>query len=70
MASVNEAGRIAEELLHYLRSIVILEPTDTVQCVLQLLKCLFGTNLCSHMDEINMKLKNIHLSKMVSKHVN
>lgn len=58
MASVNETGRIAEELLHYLRSIVMLEPTDTVQCVLQLLKCLFGTNLCSHMDEVNDKLKN------------
>lgn len=59
MATVNEAGRFTEELLSYLRSIVVLEPTDTVHCVLQLLKCLFGTNLCAHMDEIGEKLKRV-----------
>lgn len=63
MATVNETGRLAEELLSYLRSVVILEPTDTVQCVLQLLKCLFGTNLCSHMDEMNEKIGNVQISK-------
>lgn len=59
MASVHETGRIAEELLFCLRSIVVLEPTDTVECVLQLLKCLFGTNLSSRIDEINDKTKNV-----------
>lgn len=66
MASVTETGRIAEELLFYLRSIVILDPTNSVVCVLQLKKCLFGTNLCSHFDEINVKLKN-NLSKVETK---
>ncbi|XP_046737508.1 huntingtin isoform X1 [Diprion similis] len=45
IATIHEAGRIAEEILHYLQTTVILSPTATVQCVQQLLKCLFGSNL-------------------------
>ncbi|KDR16213.1 huntingtin [Zootermopsis nevadensis] len=45
VGTLNEAGRIAEEILSYLRFTVSVEPTATVKCVQQLLKCLFGTNL-------------------------
>ncbi|XP_048514714.1 huntingtin isoform X2 [Athalia rosae] len=45
IATIQEAGRIAEEILHYLQTTVVLSPTTTVQCVQQLLKCLFGSNL-------------------------
>ena len=47
VASLAEAGKLAEEILHYLQSTVVLSSTMTVQCVRQLLKCLFGTNLVS-----------------------
>ncbi|XP_008206342.1 huntingtin isoform X2 [Nasonia vitripennis] len=52
VASINEAGRIAEELLSYLQSTVLLSSTYTVQCVRQLLKCLFGTNLVARWQDI------------------
>ncbi|XP_023290265.1 huntingtin [Orussus abietinus] len=45
VAALNEAGPIAEEILHYLQTTVVLSPTYTVQGVQQLLKCLSGTNL-------------------------
>lgn len=45
VATINEAGRMAEEILQYLQTTVVLSPTTTVQCVQQLLKCLFGSNL-------------------------
>ncbi|XP_069698723.1 huntingtin isoform X2 [Periplaneta americana] len=51
VGTLNEAGRIAEEVLSYLRSTVTVEPTTTVKCVQQLLKCLFGTNLSSQWEE-------------------
>lgn len=53
VATFNEAGRIAEEILHYLQTTVILSPTSTVQCVQQLLKCLFGTNLSAQWSEFD-----------------
>ncbi|XP_058802645.1 huntingtin isoform X2 [Phymastichus coffea] len=52
VATVNEGGRLAEELLHYLQSTVLLSSTMTIQCVRQLLKCLFGTNLIVRWQEI------------------
>lgn len=58
IASVHEAGRIAEEVLCYLKTTVILSPTATVQCVQQLLKCLFGTNVYAQWSELDM-LKNV-----------
>ncbi|KAG5319910.1 HD protein, partial [Acromyrmex heyeri] len=58
IASVNEAGRIAEEVLCYLKTTVVLSPTATVQCVQQLLKCLFGTNMCAQWSELDMQ-KNV-----------
>ncbi|CAH1783183.1 unnamed protein product [Owenia fusiformis] len=47
IASLNEIGKYAEELLGYLKSTFTLEATSTVLCVQQLLKGLFGTNLAS-----------------------
>jgi len=55
IASVNEAGRIAEEVLCYLKTTVVLSPTATVQCVQQLLKCLFGTNVCAQWSELDVQ---------------
>lgn len=55
VASVNEAGRIAEEVLCYLKTTVILSPTATVQCVQQLLKCLFSTNVCAQWSEMDLQ---------------
>ncbi|XP_060084449.1 huntingtin-like [Ylistrum balloti] len=47
IASLQDIGKYAEELLGYLRTTVSLEPTCTILCVQQLLKALFGTNLVS-----------------------
>ncbi|XP_012536228.1 huntingtin [Monomorium pharaonis] len=58
IASINEAGRIAEEVLCYLKTTVVLSPTATVQCVQQLLKCLFGTNVCAQWSELDVQ-KNV-----------
>lgn len=55
IASINEAGRIAEEVLCYLKTTVILSPTATVQCVQQLLKCLFSTNVCAQWSELDVQ---------------
>ncbi|EFN76960.1 Huntingtin [Harpegnathos saltator] len=55
VASVNEIGRIAEEVLYYLKSTVTLSPTATVQCVQQLLKCLFGTNVYAQWSEMDVQ---------------
>ncbi|XP_032690213.1 huntingtin isoform X2 [Odontomachus brunneus] len=55
VASVNEVGKIAEEVLYYLKSTVTLSPTATVQCVQQLLKCLFGTNVYAQWSEIDVQ---------------
>lgn len=61
MATLIEAGRIAEEILHYLQTTVVLSPTKSVQCVQQLLKCLFGTNLCAQWIDFD-KQRNINLN--------
>lgn len=55
VASINEIGRIAEEVLYYLKSTVMLSPTATVQCVQQLLKCLFGTNVYAQWSEMDVQ---------------
>ncbi|PSN49021.1 Huntingtin [Blattella germanica] len=51
ISTLHEAGRIAEEVLSYLRCTVTVEPTTTVKCVQQLLKSLFGTNLSAQWEE-------------------
>ncbi|XP_033353075.1 huntingtin isoform X1 [Bombus vosnesenskii] len=53
--SVNEAAKIAEEILHYLQSTVVLSPTATIQCVQQLLKCLFSTNVYAQWNELDIQ---------------
>ncbi|XP_043274964.1 huntingtin [Venturia canescens] len=45
IAGTPEASKHADEILHYLQTTLTLAPTTTVQCVRQLLKSLFGTNL-------------------------
>ena len=53
--SINEAAQIAEEILYYLQSTVVLSPTATVQCVQQLLKCLFSTNVYAQWNELDVQ---------------
>ncbi|XP_066998979.2 huntingtin [Anabrus simplex] len=55
IGTLHEVGRIAEEILSYLRLTVLVEPTATIKCVQQLLKCLFGTNLSSQWEEAEEK---------------
>ncbi|KAL3192992.1 hypothetical protein MRX96_058498 [Rhipicephalus microplus] len=47
VAQLQDLNRHVEELLSYLRLSMTVEPLTTVQCVRQLLKALFGTNLTS-----------------------
>nr|CAD7264748.1 unnamed protein product [Timema shepardi] len=65
IVSLHEAGRVAEEILAYMRLTISIEPTSTVKCVQQtrsatygscavcpqLLKSLFGTNLSARWEE-------------------
>ncbi|WAR21216.1 HD-like protein [Mya arenaria] len=51
VATLADIGKYAEEFLVYLKSSITLEPTDTVLSVQQLLKALFGTNLCSQWEQ-------------------
>lgn len=55
-----EAGRIAEELLFYLRGTMSLSPTATVSCVSQLLKCVVGMNLVSFWGERSSENESKH----------
>lgn len=52
IGTLNEFGRISEEILNYLKTTFPLDRTLTVQCVQQLLKCLFGTNLTANFGDI------------------
>ncbi|KAF7996379.1 hypothetical protein HCN44_002011 [Aphidius gifuensis] len=52
ISSTYEARKLAEETLHYLETTLSLSPTITIQCVRQLLKSLFSTNLCARWDEL------------------
>lgn len=54
IATLTEIGKIAEEILNYLCPAFALEPTLTVECVQQLLKCMFGTNLTANISEISI----------------
>ncbi|XP_076231541.1 huntingtin [Calliopsis andreniformis] len=49
--SFNEAAQVTEEILYYLQSTVVLSPTASVQCVQQLLKCLYNTNVYAQWNE-------------------
>ncbi|CAL1269720.1 unnamed protein product [Larinioides sclopetarius] len=40
-----EMSKNAEEMLCYMKSVMVMEASSAVRCVRQLLKCLFGTNL-------------------------
>ncbi|KAG1678706.1 Huntingtin [Nymphon striatum] len=53
IAGIDEMGKCADELLSYLKSVLIIDSSSTIQCVQQLLKSLFGTNLASWFDSSN-----------------
>lgn len=46
VGTLNEAGRIAEEILSYLRFTVSVEPTATVKCVQQVKKIMLCFLFC------------------------
>ncbi|XP_075986871.1 huntingtin [Anticarsia gemmatalis] len=45
LATEKEIGNVTEEILYYLKVIMPLCADKTVNCITQLLKCLFGTNM-------------------------
>ncbi|KAK7070047.1 hypothetical protein SK128_013642, partial [Halocaridina rubra] len=55
VSSMLEFGRLADELLQYLKVVTSLLPTLTVQCGQQLLKCLFGSNIKAVFDQVYRK---------------
>lgn len=50
LATLHDIGKCVEEILGYLKSCFLREPTMSTICVQQLLKTLFGTNLASQYD--------------------
>lgn len=50
LATLHDIGKCVEEILGYLKSCFLREPTLATVCVQQLLKTLFGTNLASQYD--------------------
>ncbi|XP_022909585.2 huntingtin [Onthophagus taurus] len=55
VATITETGRIADDILRYLRASFYLDQASTVSCVHQLLKSLFGNNLTSGMNCVNLE---------------
>lgn len=64
ISTMVETRRIAEEVLHYLKSIFTLDPTSTVECVQQLLKSLFSCNLTSNISEVSLPEMKINNSEV------
>uniref|UniRef100_UPI00358E7878 huntingtin isoform X3 n=1 Tax=Myxine glutinosa TaxID=7769 RepID=UPI00358E7878 len=52
IATLQDVGKHAEEILGYLKSSFSREPTATTLCVQQLLKALFGTNIAGQLDSL------------------
>lgn len=67
IATLTEASRVSEEILHYLRSTFILDPSASVECVQQLLKSLFGSNLTSNISEILLFLNKQNKEEVILK---
>lgn len=57
IATLLESGRFAEEILAYFQTLFAIDPPCTVNCVQQLLKSLFGTNLSCNTLEIDINLQ-------------
>ncbi|XP_037876527.1 huntingtin isoform X1 [Bombyx mori] len=51
LSTEKEFGSVTEEILYYLKAIMPLCADNTVYCVTQLLKCLFGTNMVAQYDD-------------------
>lgn len=58
VGSLTEFGKLAEEILGYFRSTFAVDAPATVECVQQLLKCLFGTNLTANINEFKSPKQN------------
>ncbi|XP_050357373.1 huntingtin isoform X2 [Nymphalis io] len=59
LSTEKEFGPVTEEVLYYLKVLMPLCPEQTVYCVTQLLKCLFGTNMINqYSDFMNVATKN------------
>ncbi|XP_060528068.1 huntingtin [Cylas formicarius] len=58
VATLNEFGRMAEEILTYMKSTFTMDPNSTMQCVQQLLKCLFDTNLTANLSSVLQEIKS------------
>ncbi|KAJ8914559.1 hypothetical protein NQ315_010023 [Exocentrus adspersus] len=58
IGTLNEFSRIAEDILSYLYSTFTIDAPATVECVQQLLKCLFSTNLTANITEFSEEDNN------------
>ncbi|XP_050730332.1 huntingtin-like isoform X2 [Eriocheir sinensis] len=63
VASMVEFGKLADEVLQYLKAVTTLLPTLTVQCGQQLLKCLFGSNVMALCEQLSRKGSSETLSR-------
>uniref|UniRef100_A0A1Y1K0T3 Huntingtin n=1 Tax=Photinus pyralis TaxID=7054 RepID=A0A1Y1K0T3_PHOPY len=59
IAGLFESGRVSEEILNYCCCTFNLEPSYTVECVQQLLKSLFRTNLTGNITNIALSQQNV-----------
>ncbi|XP_046972841.1 huntingtin [Vanessa cardui] len=61
LSTEREFGPVTEEILYYLKVLMPLCPDQTVYCVTQLLKCLFGTNMINqYSDFMSIATKSIN----------
>jgi huntingtin len=60
LGTLVEFQGIAEEILSYFRYTFTLEASATVECVQQLLKCLFGNNLTANISEVRQEFDSKH----------
>lgn len=52
IATLTEFGRVAEDILSCLCSLFIFDASTCVECVQQLLKCLFSTNITVNIQQV------------------
>lgn len=61
--SEKEAGKVAEEILYYLKCLLPHKPDGTVACVTQLVKCLFSVNMTAQRNNLQTFLNDSSVFK-------
>lgn len=66
--SEKEIGKVAEEILFYLKSLLPLKPDSSVVCVTQLVRCLFSVNMtaqCNSLQQFFNEIENFNEKNML-----